>query len=148
MNMIILVSIQKQILSFYCRSVSIADFYLKVCYSAVKDQEFKMFVLFLQRARVEDSVSTKENSKAIRNRPTLRLLTATAQGMKHWAKFKSHTSLLFEIFGELHTCMIDFGELCTCKIDFGEIRTCMIDFGEIRTCMIDFGEKRTCMINS
>ena len=28
------------------------------------------------------------------------MLTATAQGMKHWSKYKNHTPLLFEVFGK------------------------------------------------
>ena len=35
-----------------------------------------------------------------KSKPSLRMLTATAQGMKHWAKYKTHTPLLFEVFGK------------------------------------------------
>ncbi len=42
----------------------------------------------------------KDTSK--RGRPSLRLLTATARGMAHWATYKTHTPLLFEIFGKSH----------------------------------------------
>ena len=36
-----------------------------------------------------------------RIKPSLRVLTATAQGMKYWSQYKKHSPLLFEVFGKL-----------------------------------------------
>lgn len=37
---------------------------------------------------------------------SVHLLTATSQGVQHWAGYQHHVTLMFEVFGELHTLFL------------------------------------------
>ena len=47
---------------------------------------------------------TVNSKRTTRPSNSPRVLTATAQGMKHWSQYKKHSPLLFEVFGTF--CMI------------------------------------------
>ena len=55
--------------------------------------------LCMQSAQLDKSASSLANprGKPIQKR---RVLTATAKGMQHWSKYKHHSQMLFEVFGE------------------------------------------------
>ena len=56
----------------------------------------------MQAAQHSTNAAPRQSLNLKRTKPSLRVLTATAQGMKHWSQYKKHSPLLFEVFGTCH----------------------------------------------
>ncbi len=71
------------------------------------------------RAKAGVSFGVSPSPSRTKPRGCIRVLTATAKGMEHWSKYKQHTQMIFEVFGELRCSALPEGGvsslwLCCC----------------------------------